>query len=409
MTAEVKQATNHQLVVKSPSPPLSAWKIIGAVGAAAGLLFSALSGNITQVSREAIPLSCRPGPALGLYDVERRVRQFPLPEFEYEGRTPHPGIVLLDQGTTGYFLPKAALQEQHGSHTKMTRYLDRHFAGNPQIRKAKETALSTDSKGFGVGGTNPETGITTTATLAVSPQKLPNQKQAIAQAGRLAAKAAGSTPEQTTDRILSLHGTAVQGFDAAKGGSFREKHSMVFKDDRMGRTDSDLIQAVRARGDKQDVEIFSKQVLPKLRKGNIHKLTPKEKEVFGLIARVPPPPEKIPELMRDYAIALNDGFRQMEQCQNFDPVGFAAWAHQKLTEIHPFGDGNGRTARLVQNAILKKAGYPPAVFDSDDAYMEAVGKDFEEPGTYARFLNERIDWTQRELVEADPCLPQLTC
>lgn len=409
MTAAAIQPIDRQLVAKKQTCRIPPWQIIGAVGAAAAFLFTGISLQTTPVSREAIPSSCLPSPSLRPYEIGIRARPTPLPDFEYEGRTAHPGIVYIDRGTTGYFLPRAALAREHAGHTKMTRYMEQHFSAHPEIQKAKEQSLRTDSKGYVVGGTNPETNLTTTATLAVSPQKLPNQRQAIEQAGRLAARASSSTAEQTIDRIRSLHETTVKGFDAAKGGKFRDNHSLVFKDDRLGRTDSDLIQAVRARGTSQDVEIFRKQVLPKLRKGDLHKLTPKEKEVFGLIARVTPPPEKVPELMRDFAVALNDGFRQMEECGNFDPIGFAAWAHQKLTEIHPFIDGNGRTARLVENAILKKAGYAPAVFDNDDAYMQAVGRDFEEPGTYASYLKERMDWTQRELVEADPCLPQLTC
>lgn len=43
------------------------------------------------------------------------------------------------------------------------------------------------------------------------------------------------------------------------------------------------------------------------------------------------------------------------------PVELAALAHHRLTEIHPFIDGNGRTARLVMNLILFRHGYPPAI------------------------------------------------
>ncbi|TGN19822.1 Fic family protein [Leptospira idonii] len=39
----------------------------------------------------------------------------------------------------------------------------------------------------------------------------------------------------------------------------------------------------------------------------------------------------------------------------------AAWFHYKLVFIHPFIDGNGRTARLFMNLILMQEGYPPAV------------------------------------------------
>jgi Fic family protein len=35
----------------------------------------------------------------------------------------------------------------------------------------------------------------------------------------------------------------------------------------------------------------------------------------------------------------------------------AAYAHRRLVDIHPFVDGNGRTARLLMNMILVNSGY----------------------------------------------------
>lgn len=40
------------------------------------------------------------------------------------------------------------------------------------------------------------------------------------------------------------------------------------------------------------------------------------------------------------------------------PLELAAMIHAKLTWIHPFEDGNGRTARAIMNWILMKKGYP---------------------------------------------------
>lgn len=37
-------------------------------------------------------------------------------------------------------------------------------------------------------------------------------------------------------------------------------------------------------------------------------------------------------------------------------IGVAAWIHHKITSIHPFRDGNGRTARLITNLILERYG-----------------------------------------------------
>jgi len=72
---------------------------------------------------------------------------------------------------------------------------------------------------------------------------------------------------------------------------------------------------------------------------------------------VPPEAWEIPRLMT----AWGDWLAQVQVDQ--DVVVSAALAHHRLVAIHPFVDGNGRTARLVMNLILMKNGYPPAVIE----------------------------------------------
>ena len=47
--------------------------------------------------------------------------------------------------------------------------------------------------------------------------------------------------------------------------------------------------------------------------------------------------------------------------QSLHPIERAALAHHRLAAIHPFIDGNGRTARLVMNLLLMRNGYPPTI------------------------------------------------
>lgn len=49
-----------------------------------------------------------------------------------------------------------------------------------------------------------------------------------------------------------------------------------------------------------------------------------------------------------------------------DPIGNAAWLHTGIVRVHPFADGNGRTARLMMNMVLMRAGYPPALIRKED-------------------------------------------
>lgn len=66
---------------------------------------------------------------------------------------------------------------------------------------------------------------------------------------------------------------------------------------------------------------------------------------------VPPPSEELPALMQALAVDLNARRDEMH------PVLFAAYAHRRLVDIHPFADGNGRTARLLMNLVLVNKGY----------------------------------------------------
>lgn len=66
---------------------------------------------------------------------------------------------------------------------------------------------------------------------------------------------------------------------------------------------------------------------------------------------IPPAPEELPELMADFIAELN------EKKNTLHPVLFAAFAHRRLVDIHPFTDGNGRTARLLMNLIFVNKGY----------------------------------------------------
>ena len=66
---------------------------------------------------------------------------------------------------------------------------------------------------------------------------------------------------------------------------------------------------------------------------------------------LPPAPEEVPGQMAELIADL-------EQRQGtLHPVAFAAYAHRRLVDIHPFLDGNGRTARLLMNLILVNKGY----------------------------------------------------
>ena len=82
---------------------------------------------------------------------------------------------------------------------------------------------------------------------------------------------------------------------------------------------------------------------------------------------VMPNPLKVPDLMREF-------LRWLTARSSLHPVAFATEAHYRLVTIHPFVDGNGRTARLLMNLLLLMRRYPPAIIRPRDrlAYIGSL-------------------------------------
>lgn len=73
----------------------------------------------------------------------------------------------------------------------------------------------------------------------------------------------------------------------------------------------------------------------------------------GAIVYMPPEAEDVPALMSDLIRWINEASEKAEL-----PVPIiSAIAHYQFATIHPYYDGNGRTARLLTNWVLHKSGY----------------------------------------------------
>ena len=77
---------------------------------------------------------------------------------------------------------------------------------------------------------------------------------------------------------------------------------------------------------------------------------------------------KVPDLVDELVKWLNSAIG--------NPGTIAAKVHYRLVSIHPFVDGNGRTARLLMNLILLQAGYPPAIIMKEERlkYLNSLEK-----------------------------------
>lgn len=104
---------------------------------------------------------------------------------------------------------------------------------------------------------------------------------------------------------------------------------------------------------------------------------------------------KIPKLMEEFGVWL----------KNAPPEPAAAFeAHYRLTAIHPFADGNGRTARLLMNLLLIRGGYPPVAVRPVDrkTYLDSLERASlaEDLVSYQTFMHERLDATLGEYLSA---------
>lgn len=82
----------------------------------------------------------------------------------------------------------------------------------------------------------------------------------------------------------------------------------------------------------------------------------------------PPAPQEMFQQMRWF---FADMPRQREK---LNAIEWAAWTHAEFVRIHPFPDGNGRTARMLMNLQLLTEGFQPISIAKEErlAYYEAL-------------------------------------
>ncbi len=107
-----------------------------------------------------------------------------------------------------------------------------------------------------------------------------------------------------------------------------------------------------------NLQTFNKSVLLQLHQLILMGIDTKNAGVFRTVEvrisgskHLPPSPLLLNDLMDGYFEFYELNKRTMH------PVLLAAEMHERLVTIHPFIDGNGRTARLVMNLVLLQNGY----------------------------------------------------
>lgn len=127
----------------------------------------------------------------------------------------------------------------------------------------------------------------------------------------------------------------------------------------------DLAQKKQSDLAIDDILAIHKMVLSKIDDVNAGRLREVMVRVVGSTT-IFPNAAKVPFLMVDFISWL--------QTAHDHPVIIAALAHYKLVTIHPFVDGNGRTARLLMNLLLLQHGYPIAIIKKEKRaeYIAAI-------------------------------------
>lgn len=104
---------------------------------------------------------------------------------------------------------------------------------------------------------------------------------------------------------------------------------------------------------------------------------------------------KVPDLMKDLG----------ERISRADSTPRNAFdAHYRLVTIHPFDDGNGRTARLLTNFILLRGGYAPVSVRVEDREeyksvlrQAQLAQDYDAPAFQA-FMHRRLEAALEQIV-----------
>jgi Fic family protein len=90
-------------------------------------------------------------------------------------------------------------------------------------------------------------------------------------------------------------------------------------------------------------------------------------------------------------------------------IDYASLSHFKLVHIHPFIDGNDRTARLLMNLVLMNKGFPPTVILKNDRFKYYRVLDQAHKGKLKPFVNFIAQNVERSLTwYLDAVIPSKT-
>lgn len=107
---------------------------------------------------------------------------------------------------------------------------------------------------------------------------------------------------------------------------------------------------------------------------------------------IPPSYNQVPQLMDEFVS------RMPEMRMKYHPVEFSARLHLELVTIHPFEDGNGRTARLLMNLALLQSGYVITIIHPivRNDYLTALKLSQKDEKPFIHFISTMVYESTRE-------------
>jgi Fic family protein len=147
---------------------------------------------------------------------------------------------------------------------------------------------------------------------------------------------------------------------------------------------------------------YETQMLTDIHKATVFKIVAEEKvgvfrttqvivkeEGTGVVIIQPPPFVEVPYLINDFVAWLNS-----PEAKEIHPILRAGIAHYLLVAIHPFVEGNGRTARAFATLILLREGYDIKKFFSLEEHFDT------DPGVYYDALSQ-VDRQSKNIAARD--------
>lgn len=110
----------------------------------------------------------------------------------------------------------------------------------------------------------------------------------------------------------------------------------------------------------------------------------------GQLAYLPPEHDEVSQLMKELFSFVVDNI------DTIDPLVLSGIFHKQFVIIHPFIDGNGRTARLATKTVLASTGFDTFnLFSFENYYNNNVSNYFRQVGCLGNYyeISDKIDFT----------------